>query len=161
MERQCYGYEETVNVSSIKDVVGVHSFIHFLLFLLQFLSLSLTLSRSLLYWPYIEFPWISFECHPFKCFRISQAIHRRQNHIISPSKLSARQNVHCTERKKGNNWKKKCEDNSWDRYNETTIVGIFNGNKTITTVSTSTNNYDDDDEGDSNQQRNFNCTCAI
>lgn len=61
MQRQCQGYG-AVNASSIKDVVGVHSFIHFLLFLSSFLSFSFAFSRSLsvpfVLAIHIEFPWI-------------------------------------------------------------------------------------------------------
>lgn len=81
----------------------IQSFIHFLLFLSMEMALShcpFCIGHTM----HIEFPWILLACHPFKCFINSQAIHRRQNHIIARASW-----VQDTESerdcKKHNNWK--------------------------------------------------------
>lgn len=51
IERQCRGYG-AVNASSIKDAVGVHSFIHLFISHSSFHHFSLCVCVSLLYWPY-------------------------------------------------------------------------------------------------------------
>lgn len=79
--------------------VFIHSFIY------SFLILPSTISLSVCLFCVGHIHWIPMNllaCHPFKCFRNSQAIHRRQNHIIArESWMQHRKNVE----KKHSNWK--------------------------------------------------------